>query len=155
MSARYVFVREDASVPSLAPLDPEPYLVFELQIKFFRLQLGSMTDMVSVDRIKPAFSDDPISAALPLLAEVLLSSLLYVLWILRLLHPPAPSRLKDLLRELSSSSFRHLFLLGGTLTGLYMTEGSAPTYLPYFCGGLMSAHLFLNFKITRETCCAE
>ena len=79
MSARYVFVREDASVPSLAPLDPEPYLVFELQIKFFRLQLGSMTDMVSVDRIKPAFSDDPISAALPLLAEVLLSSLLYVL----------------------------------------------------------------------------
>ena len=63
--AELVFVREDASVPSLAPLYPGPYLVLEQQDKFFILQLGSRLDIVSVDRLKPAFSEDPISAALP------------------------------------------------------------------------------------------
>ena len=58
-------MREDASGPSLAPLYHGPYLVLEQRDKYFRLQLDSSTDMVSVDRLKPAFSKGPISAALP------------------------------------------------------------------------------------------
>ena len=41
MSTKYVFVHEDASVPSLAPLYQGPYLVLQRRAKFFRLQLGS------------------------------------------------------------------------------------------------------------------
>ena len=47
-----VFVREDTSVSPLAPLYHGPYL-------------GDRADVVSVDRLKPAFSDEPISSALP------------------------------------------------------------------------------------------
>ena len=60
-----VFVREDASIPFLAPLYRGVYLVLERKSKFFRLQIGSKSDVVSVDRLKPAFSDDPIQAASP------------------------------------------------------------------------------------------
>ena len=55
MSARYVFVGEDASIPSLAPLYCGPCLVLEKSEKYFRLQLGSRTDVVSMDRLKPVF----------------------------------------------------------------------------------------------------
>ena len=55
LTAEFVFVREDASIPSLAPLYRGPYLVLERKSKFFRLQIGSRTDVVSVDRLKPAF----------------------------------------------------------------------------------------------------
>ena len=65
LTAEFVFVQEDASIPSLAPLYQGPYLVLERKDKFFRLQLGSRTDVVSVDRLKPAFSEDPIQAASP------------------------------------------------------------------------------------------
>ena len=64
LGADFVFVREDAFVPSLAPLYRGPYLVLEQRDKFFRLQLGSRTDVVSVDKLKSAFFKDPISAAL-------------------------------------------------------------------------------------------
>ena len=64
-SAEFVFVRKDASVPSLAPLYRGPYLVLEQRDKFFRLQLGSRMDVVSLDQLKPGFSKDPISVALP------------------------------------------------------------------------------------------
>ena len=33
--------------------------------KYFRLQVGSKQDVVSVDRLKPVFSDSPVSTALP------------------------------------------------------------------------------------------
>ena len=62
----FVFVREPSSIPSLAFLYRGPYLVLERKDKYFRLQLGSRTDVVSVDRLKPAFLEDPIQAALPL-----------------------------------------------------------------------------------------
>ena len=42
-----------------------PYLVLERQTKFFHLQLGDRMDIVSVNRLKPAFLDEPISPALP------------------------------------------------------------------------------------------
>ena len=65
MTAEFVFVCEPSSIPSLAPLYRGPYLVLERKDKFFRLQLGSRTDVVSVDRLKPAFLEDPIQAASP------------------------------------------------------------------------------------------
>ena len=39
-------------------------LVPEQKNKIFRLQLGSGTDVVSMDRLKPVFSDEPVSVAL-------------------------------------------------------------------------------------------
>ena len=65
LSAKYVFVREDASIPSLAPVYRGPYLKLEQRDKFFRLQIGSGTDVVSVDCLKPVFSDKPVLPALP------------------------------------------------------------------------------------------
>jgi len=65
MDSQFVFVREDASKPSLAPLYRGPYLVVERRSKFFRLQIGSKIDSVSIDRLKPVFSDLPVVPAVP------------------------------------------------------------------------------------------
>ena len=65
LAAEFVFVHKHASVPSLVPLYRGPYLVLEQRDKFFSLQLGSRADVVTVDLLKLAFSEDPISAALP------------------------------------------------------------------------------------------
>jgi len=64
-TAKFVFLREDASKPSLAPLYHGPYLVLERRSKFFRLQIGQKVDSVSVDRLKPVFSDSPVVPANP------------------------------------------------------------------------------------------
>ena len=64
-TCKYMFVREDSSTPSLAPLYRGPYLILERRDKFFRLQIGSRADSVSVDRLKPVFSEEPIVPALP------------------------------------------------------------------------------------------
>ena len=63
--AKFVFVREDASKPSLAPLYRGLYLVVERRSKFFRLQIGQKVDSVSVDRLKPVFSDSPVVPTSP------------------------------------------------------------------------------------------
>ena len=60
-----MFVKEDAFAHLLAPLYCSPYLVLERQPTFLHLQLGDRMDVVSVDRLKPAFSDESISPALP------------------------------------------------------------------------------------------
>jgi hypothetical protein len=60
-----VFVREDAVISSLAPRYRGPYLVLDRQDKFFRLQIGSKQDVISVDRLKPVFSDTPVTPAIP------------------------------------------------------------------------------------------
>ena len=60
VSAKYVFVREDAVISSLAPRYRGPYLVIDRQDKYFCLQIGSKQDVVSVDRLKPVFSDAPL-----------------------------------------------------------------------------------------------
>ena len=64
-TARFVFVREDASKPSLAPLYRGPYLVLEQRNKFFRLQIGNKVDSVSIDHLKLVFSDSPVVPANP------------------------------------------------------------------------------------------
>ena len=65
IQADFVFVREDASVPSLSPLYRGPYKVLERRDKFFRLQIGDKVDTVSVDRLKPVISDSTIVPARP------------------------------------------------------------------------------------------
>ena len=65
LTAKFVFVREDAVIPTLAPCYHGPYLVLERRSKYFRLQIGSKQDVVSVDRLKPVFSDAPVTPALP------------------------------------------------------------------------------------------
>ena len=64
-TAKFVFVREDASKPSLGPLYQGPYLVMERRSKFFRLQIGTKIDAVSLDRLKPVISDCPVVPAAP------------------------------------------------------------------------------------------
>ena len=65
LTCKYVFVREDMATPSLAPLYRGPYLVLEQWSKFFRLQIRSKVDAVTVDRMKPSYSEDHIQPALP------------------------------------------------------------------------------------------
>ena len=65
LTCKFVFVREDMATPSLAPLYCGPYLVLERRSKFFRLQIGSKVDTVTVDRLKPTYSEDHIQPALP------------------------------------------------------------------------------------------
>ena len=64
-AAKFVFVREDASKPSLSPLYRGPYQVIERRSKFFRLQIGTKVDSVSVDRLKPVVSDVPVIPVTP------------------------------------------------------------------------------------------
>ena len=65
LSAKYVFVCEDAVVSSLAPRYRGPYLVIDRQGKYFCLQIGSKQGVVSVDHLKPVFSDAPVTPAIP------------------------------------------------------------------------------------------
>ena len=65
LSSEFVFVREDSSVPPLSQLYRGPYKVVDRKEKYFKLQIGSQQDNVSVDRLKPVFSDVKVSPALP------------------------------------------------------------------------------------------
>ena len=56
-SATNVFVHVGARKTSLQSPNQEPFKVFERREKYFRLDLGNRHDMVSLDRIKPAFMD--------------------------------------------------------------------------------------------------
>ena len=123
LTAKYVFVREDAVISSLAPRYRGPYLVIDRQSKYFRLHIGSKQDVVSLDRLKPVFSDAPVTPTLPPSSPVASS-------------PDPPPR--NHTRNLGSSSFpkffRHLYLHDGILTGLQEIKGSAPPF-PFPSGG--------------------
>ena len=54
-----------SSVPPLSQLYWGPYKVVDRKEKYFKLQIGSQQDNVSVDRLKPVFSDVKVSPALP------------------------------------------------------------------------------------------
>ena len=64
-SCSHVFVREDTSKPPLSPLYRGPYLVLSKYPKYFQVQIGSKSDSVSVDRLKPVLSDRPLVSQLP------------------------------------------------------------------------------------------
>ena len=52
-SAEFVFVHEDASIQPLSQLYRGPYRVLSCKNKFISLEIGSRTDTVSVDCLKP------------------------------------------------------------------------------------------------------
>lgn len=67
MSAKYVFVRHDAHrSPLMTPYDG-PFRVLEAGAKSFLLEMGTVQDRVSVDRLKPAhvFQEDGVELARP------------------------------------------------------------------------------------------
>ena len=66
ISLEFVFVHEDSSFPPLSQPYCRPYKFVDRKDKCFKLQIGSEQDNVSVDRLKPVFSDDKVSPALPL-----------------------------------------------------------------------------------------
>jgi len=65
VSCSHVFIREDTSKPPLSPLYRGPYLVLSKYPKYFQVQIGSKSDSVSVDRLKPVLSDRPLVPQLP------------------------------------------------------------------------------------------
>ena len=64
-SCSHVFIREDTSKPPLSLLYKGPYLVLSKYPKYFLVQIGSKSDSVSVDRLKPVLSDHPLVPQLP------------------------------------------------------------------------------------------
>ena len=138
ISAKYVFVGEDSVISTLAPRYRGPYLVVDRKDKYFCLQVGSKQDLVSVDHLKPVFSDTPVTTALPpprgrpRLKQHLLLQLLRLC--------PLPRLLRGLGFHSILKLFRHLYLYDGTLTDLQEIEGSAPPFLRRsfwgeYCGG--------------------
>ena len=65
LSSKFVFIREDASSLPLSQLYWGPYKVIDRKDKYFKIQIGSKLDNVSVDRFKPVFSGEKVSPALP------------------------------------------------------------------------------------------
>jgi len=116
-----VFVREDAVIPTPAPRYLGPYLVLERWSKYFCLQIGSKQDVVSVDRLKPVFSDAPVTPALPPprgrpSRRPVANSL----------DPPPQEYPRKSGFNLLLEFILHLHLHVGILTGLQRIEESAP-----------------------------
>ena len=57
-SCPMVFIRKDGHVAPLAPLYEGPYKVLAHSLKTFQLQVGKGVEVVSVQRLKPAFTAD-------------------------------------------------------------------------------------------------
>ena len=148
LTAKFVFVREDAVIPTLAPCYRGPYLVLERMSKYFRIQIGSKQDVVSVDRLKPVFSDAPVTPALPppcgrpsrhpvaSSSDPPPSSAI-------LRHPPPHKYPRESCFNSFLKFFLHLNLHIGILTGLQGIEGSVPPRLRHsfwgdYCGGYES-----------------
>ena len=57
-SCPMVFIRKDGHVAPLSPLYEGPYKVLSRSTKTFQVQVGKRVEMVSVQRLKPAFTAD-------------------------------------------------------------------------------------------------
>ena len=53
-----VFIRKDGHVAPLAPLYEGPYKVLSCSLKTFQLQVGKRVEVVSIQRLEPAFTTD-------------------------------------------------------------------------------------------------
>ena len=62
-TATHVFVRVDAHKSPLQAPYKGPFNVLERHSKYFKLDLGNIENTVSIDRLKPAFMDEPLRAA--------------------------------------------------------------------------------------------
>ena len=57
MNQTHVFIRRDAVKSPLQPPYDGPFKVISRATKFFKIDLGTRTDTVSLDRLKPAHLD--------------------------------------------------------------------------------------------------
>ena len=57
-TCQYVFTRTDAVKPSLSPAYKGPYRVIQRGEKTFQIQLENKLDWISIDRLKPAYTED-------------------------------------------------------------------------------------------------
>ena len=64
-SGLFVVVRRDGHVPPLAPLYGSPYRVLKRSLHTFHLQIGDMTEVVSVHLLKPTTTSEDTQPALP------------------------------------------------------------------------------------------
>ena len=121
MNSRFVFVREDASKPSLAPLYRGPYRVVERRSKFFRLQIETKIDSVFIDHLKPVFSDSPVIPATPPLRgrPPLRPNR----------KPPEPTSAVESFFSMKKKSVKFLIQPEEILTDRLEKEGPAPPYL--------------------------
>ena len=63
--AQFVYVRKGGVVPPLSPLYQGPYQVLSKSPKFFSLNIGGRTEVISVDRLKPHLGGSSVTAASP------------------------------------------------------------------------------------------
>ena len=152
MEAKFVFVWVDATIPTLAPHYRGPYLVIDRQSKCFCLQIGSKQDLVSVDCLKPAFRNDPITPALPLpQGKPLRCSMVP--------SSDPPLTFQEDTKESGFSSFHmflcHLYLFVIIPTRPPEIEGSAPPFLccsfwGEYCGEYECCLLSSEFAETQD-----
>ena len=57
ISAKFVFIRHDAHRGPLRPPYDGPYKVISRNDKYFMIKIGNREESVSIDRLKPAFTD--------------------------------------------------------------------------------------------------
>ena len=57
----YVFIRVDRHRSPLQCPFEGPYKVLQRSSKFFKVDLGTRTENISIDRLKPAFLDEDIT----------------------------------------------------------------------------------------------
>jgi hypothetical protein len=65
MAASHVYVRRGGTLPPLAPLYQGPYAIIKRWPKYFLLQVGSLQQTVSVDRLKPHTGSAAVAPAQP------------------------------------------------------------------------------------------
>jgi hypothetical protein len=63
--SRFVLVRRDAVQPPLSPLYDGPFLVLERSLHFFKVQIGSRTEVISTHRLKPCHTPEDAQPAEP------------------------------------------------------------------------------------------
>jgi hypothetical protein len=63
--SRFVLVRRDAVQPPLSPLYDGPFLVLERSLHFFKIQVGSRTEVISTHRLKPCHTPEDAQPAEP------------------------------------------------------------------------------------------
>jgi hypothetical protein len=63
--SRFVLVRRDAVQPPLSPLYDGPFLVLERSLHFFKVQIGTRTEVISTHRLKPCHTPEDAQPAEP------------------------------------------------------------------------------------------
>jgi hypothetical protein len=63
--SRFVLVRRDAVQPPLSPLYDGPFLVLERSLHFFKVRIGTRSEIISTHRLKPCHTPEDAQPAEP------------------------------------------------------------------------------------------